>query len=138
MTSTQSTLREELFSPDVPEAISHYTHAVRFGNLLFISGFTPHDEHGNLVGENDIVSQARQVHRNLEKILVLAGASFADVLKITVYLTDINDRQKINPVRQEYFGAAKPASTLVQISALALPGIKIEIEAVVGLPDVNP
>ena len=60
--------------------------------------------------------------------------SFADILKVTVYLTDVNDRTKINPVRQEYFGNARPASTLIGINELAIPGMKVEIEAVVGLP----
>ena len=59
-----------------------------------------------------------------------AGATFADVLKVTVYLTDINDRPLINPVRQEFFGASGRASTLVEVSALAIPGAKVEIEAV--------
>ena len=58
------------------------------------------------------------------------GATFADVLKVTVYLTDISDRPLINPVRQEFFGSTRPASTLVQVSALAIPGAKVEIEAV--------
>lgn len=138
MATSSNPLREEIASTDVPAAISHYTDAVRFGNILFVSGFTPHDEAGNLIGGDDVAAQARQVHENLKKILTQAGATFADILKVTVFLTDINDRAKINPVRQEYFGSAKPASTLVQISALALPGMKIEIEAVVGLPNRSP
>src|SRR5205814_327017 len=62
-----------------------------------------------------------------------AGASFADILKVTVYLLDVNDRSKINPVRKEFFGAARPTSTLIGVSELAIPGMKVEIEAVVGL-----
>ena len=64
----------------------------------------------------------------------MASASPADVLKVTVFLTDIADRVKINPARQEFFGAARPASTLVEVSRLAIPGMRVEIEAVVGLP----
>jgi 2-iminobutanoate/2-iminopropanoate deaminase len=67
-------------------------------------------------------------------VLQVAGASPADVLKVTVYLTDIADRTRINPVRQEFFGAARPASTLVEVSRLAVPGMRVEIEVVVGLP----
>jgi len=59
---------------------------------------------------------------------------FADVVKVTVYLTDIADRARINPVRQEVFGDARPASTLVEVSALAVPGAKLEIEAVALIP----
>ena len=62
-----------------------------------------------------------------------AGATFANVLKVTVFLVDVNDRVKINKVRQEYFGSARPASTLIGVRELALPGVKVEIEAIVGL-----
>ena len=129
--------RQEIRVPDLHEPISHYTDAVRFGNLLFISGCGPLDAQLNLVGGEDVVEQTRQVFRNMEKILRAAGASFADVLKVTVYLTNIEDRAKINPVRQEVFGQARPASTLVEVSRLAVPGMKVEVEAVVGLPEAS-
>lgn len=128
------TKREEMRVPGLAEPLSHYTDAVRFGNLLFVSGAAPVDENGRLVGEGDVVAQARQVHLNLEKVLAHAGASFADVLKVTVFLTDVEDRAKVNDVRQDFFGSAYPASTLIEVSALAVPGMLVEIEAVVGLP----
>jgi enamine deaminase RidA (YjgF/YER057c/UK114 family) len=62
------------------------------------------------------------------------GASFADVVKVTTFLTDIADRAHINPVRQEFFGEARPASTLVEVSALVLPEFLIEVEAVAVIP----
>ncbi len=124
--------REEFRVKGLNEPISHYTDAVRFGNLLFVSGVAPLDDAGKLVGD-DVVAQARQVFVNLEKVLHAAHADFADVLKVTVYLTDVADRAKINPVRQERFGKARPASTLIGVNELAVPGMKIEIEAVVGL-----
>lgn len=130
--------RQELSVPGLPEAISHYTDAVRFADLLFISGMTAHNERNELVGEGDAALQTRQILENIGKVLAAAGATFADVLKVTVYLTDIEDRKLINPVRQEFFGAARPASTLVEVSKLALPGMKVEIEAVVGLPEGRP
>ena len=126
--------RQELRVPGLNEPISHYTDAVRFGNLLFVSGIGPLDEHGALVGPGDAAEQTSQILRNLAKVLQAAGATPADVLKVTVYLTDIGDRARINPVRQEFFGAARPASTLVEVSKLAIPDMKVEIEAVVGLP----
>ena len=129
-----SPLRQELRIPGLNQPISHYTDAVRFGNLLFISGIGPLAEDGSLVGRGDVVEQTRQIFRNMQKALGAAGATFADVLKVTVFLTDVDDRTKINPVRQEYFGSARPASTLVEVSRLAIPGMKVEIEAVVGLP----
>lgn len=129
-----TTQREEIRVPGLPEPLSHYTDAVRFGDLLFVSGVAPLDEAGAVVGEGDVVAQARQVHENLGKALAHAGASFADVLKVTVYLVDVNDRAAVNEVRREYFGDSYPASTLVGISALALPGMVVEIEVVAGIP----
>ncbi|MEA2793109.1 MAG: 2-iminobutanoate/2-iminopropanoate deaminase, partial [Bradyrhizobium sp.] len=70
-------------------------------------------------------------------VLDAAGATMADVLKVTVFLTNIDDRAAINPVRREFFGSARPASTLIEVSRLALPEMKVEIEAVVGLPATN-
>ena len=66
-------------------------------------------------------------------MLDAAGAGFGDILKVTVYLTEVADRAAINPVRQEFFGASRPASTLIGVAALAVPGMKVEIEAVAGL-----
>ncbi len=126
-------MREEFRVKGLNEPISHYTDAVRFGDLLFISGVAPVDEAGKLVGGADVAAQARQVFRNMKLILDAAGAGFADILKVTVYLTDVADRRAINPVRQEFFGPARPASTLIGVAALAIPGMKVEIEAVVGL-----
>ncbi len=124
--------REELRVKGLNEPISHYTDAVRFGNLLFVSGVAPLDEAGKLVG-SDVVAQAKQVFANLALVLQAAHADFGDVLKVTVYLTDVGDRAQINPVRQQYFGKARPASTLIGVNELAVKGMKIEIEAVVGL-----
>ena len=119
--------------PGQPEPISHYTDAVRVGDLLFVSGCVPVDADGRLVGGDDVVAQARQAFANVGAILEAAGASFADVAKVTIFLTDVDDRPKINPVRQELFGAVRPASTLVEVPRLAIPGAKIEVEAVAAL-----
>ena len=126
--------REEFQPAGLPEPISHYCDAVRWGDLLFVSGVAPLDERGKLVGGDDAAAQTRQIFRNLKLVLDAAGADFGDVLKVTVFLTDIAERTKINPVRQEYFGRARPASTLIGVRELAIPGMKVEIEAVVGLP----
>jgi 2-iminobutanoate/2-iminopropanoate deaminase len=67
-------------------------------------------------------------------VLRAAGCSAADVAKVTLYLLDVNDRATINPVRKEFFGDARPASTLVEVSALAVPGALLEIEAVAAIP----
>ena len=77
---------------------------------------------GRLVGGDDVVAQTRQVFANIGAVLAAGGRGFADVVKVTVFLTDIDDRARINTVRQEIFGDARPASTLVEVSALAIPG----------------
>jgi len=123
--------REEIRAAGQAEPISHYTDAVRAeGPLLFVSGVVPVDGAGRLVGGDDVVAQARQVFANLGAVLAAGGATFGDVVKVTVFLTDVDDRAPINTVRQEVFGETRPASTLVEISGLAIPGAKIEVEAV--------
>ena len=126
--------REEIRVAGQAEPISHYTDAVRAGDLVFVSGCVPVDGEGRLVGGDDVVAQARQVFENIGAVLAAAGAGFADVAKVTVYLTDIDDRPRINPVRKEFFGDARPASTLVEVTRLAIPGAKIEVEAVAIAP----
>lgn len=115
--------------------ISHYTDAVRFGNLLFISGMAALDEEHRVIGEGDVVAQARVVFENLRRVLEGEGASFSDVLKVTVFLVNMEDRARINPVRQEYFGSSRPASSLVEVSALVVPELLVEVEAIAGIPD---
>jgi 2-iminobutanoate/2-iminopropanoate deaminase len=125
-------MKKEFLVEGLAPPISHYCDAVQFGNLLFIAGIPPTDQSGKVVG-GDVAAQTRQVFRNMKLVLDAAGASFADILKVTVYLLDVEDRAKINPVRKEFFGAARPASTLIGVNQLAIPGMKVEIEAVVGL-----
>ena len=122
--------REEIRVPGQAEPVSHYTDAVRAGDLLFVSGCVPVDSEGELVGGDDVVAQTRQALENVGRVLEAAGVTFADVAKVTLYLTDVDDRPKINPVRREFFGETRPASTLVEVSRLAIPGAKVEIEAV--------
>jgi reactive intermediate/imine deaminase len=126
--------REEYRVEGLAEPISHFTDAVRAGNLLFVSGIVAVDGDGNLVGGDDVVAQARQVFENMRHVLAAAGCGFEDVVKVTIFLTDVDERARINPVRQEAFGAARPASTLVEISQLAIPGARIEVEAVALVP----
>jgi 2-iminobutanoate/2-iminopropanoate deaminase len=122
--------REELRVEGLPEPLSHYTDAVAAGGFLFVSGVVPVDSSGELVGGDDVVAQAGQVFRLIGLVLEGAGAAAADVVKVTVFLLDKRDRERINPVRQAFFGAARPASTLVEVSGLVVPGALLEVEAV--------
>ena len=101
-------MKSELTIAGLSEPVSHYVHAVRFEDLLFISGMGPVDARGTLVGEDDITAQTRQTLRNIKLVLDTLGATFADILKVTVFVLDINDREAINVVRQEFFGPWKP------------------------------
>jgi 2-iminobutanoate/2-iminopropanoate deaminase len=127
-------VREELRVEGLAEPISHFTDAVRAGDLLFVSGIVAVDGQGQLVGGADVVAQTRQVFENMRAVLAAAGCGFEDVVKVTVFLTDIDDRPRINPVRQEVFGATRPASTLVEVPRLAVEGAKVEIECVALVP----
>lgn len=124
--------REEIRLPHFAPPLSHYTDAVRFGDVLYISGVPPLDADGKLVGKDDPVAQTECILKGMQDVLKRAGMDFGDVLKVTVYLTDIKHRTEINPVRIKYFGDARPASTLVEVSALAVPGMLVEIEAIAG------
>jgi 2-iminobutanoate/2-iminopropanoate deaminase len=126
--------REEIRAEGLAEPISHFTDAVRAGGLLFVSGIVAVDAEGNLVGGDDVVAQTRQVFENMRAVLAAAGCGFGDVVKVTIFLTDVDERPKINPMRQEMFGSARPASTLVEVPRLAVPGAKVEIEAVALVP----
>src|SRR5437016_6527952 len=125
--------REEFRVPGMSGPISHFTHVVKTGRLVFVSGCVATDAEGRTVGGGDVVAQARQVHENLKKCLAAAGATFADVCKVTVFLKNVSDREKVNTVRQEYFGASRPASTLVEISRLVRDDLLLEIECVAVL-----
>jgi reactive intermediate/imine deaminase len=126
--------RREIRVQGLATPLSHYTDAVVAGDQLYVSGIVPVDADGRVVGD-DVVAQARQVFSVMEQVLSAAGATAADVVKVTVYLLDIDDRPKINPVRQEFFGETRPASTLVEVSRLAVDGALLEIEAVAYLDD---
>jgi 2-iminobutanoate/2-iminopropanoate deaminase len=123
-------MRREISAPGVAEPISHYCDAVEANGLLFVSGCPATDEHGDLVGGDDAVAQCAQVLKNLGAILAAAGCTPQDVVKVNIYLTNVDDRPLINPLRQAFFGDARPASTLVGVKELPVPGMKVEIEAV--------
>jgi 2-iminobutanoate/2-iminopropanoate deaminase len=117
------------------EPVSHFCHVVRAGRLVFVSGCVATDAAGRVVGGSDVIAQARQVHENIKRCLAAAGATFADICKVTVFLRNIQDREKVNTVRKEYFGPHRPASTLVEIGRLVRDDYLIEIEATAVLPE---
>jgi len=106
---------------------------VRAGSLLFISGQIGTDADGRLVGKDDVAAQANQALQNVELLLKANGASMADVVKVTVYVTDMDYLDVIAPVRLKYFPKDGPASAIVEVSRLALPDLKVEIEAIAAV-----
>lgn len=98
--------------------------------LVWISGQVAVDESGRIVGHDDAESQARQCLANIDAVLKLAGASRSDVVKLGVFLIDIADRPAVARARAAFFGDHAPASTLVEVSGLVDPALRVEIEAV--------
>ena len=125
-------------NPPVIHAPSGYTHIVvaQPGRLAYISGQVALDHDGKLVGEGDIVVQARQVFENLRAALATLGADFGSLIKLNFYAVDASRIQEIRDVRNEFLGTnAPPASTFVIVKSLVRPELLIEIEAVALLPD---
>ena len=115
-----------------PQPVSHYCHVVRAGNHIWVSGTVGVAADGST--PEDVVEQFDLALHNLDACLKAAGGGPEHVVKVMVFLTNIDDRTRINPARQRYFGEHRPASTLVEVSKLVLPILKVEIEAHAVLP----
>lgn len=113
--------------PLAPYAISP---AWRVGDLLFLSGQAAIDEQGQVVGIADFDAQLRQVFINIDRILQAAGSSRDKIIKVTIYLTDMENFAKIVQARKIYFNAPYPADTTLEVKALALPDLMVEIDVI--------
>ncbi|GAB5414213.1 MAG: RidA family protein [Congregibacter sp.] len=107
----------------------HISQAMRVGDLVITSGQAAIDLDGNIVGIGDFSRQAGQVFENLRLVLEAAGSSLDQVVKVTIYLTDMVYFPEIVALREQYFSAPYPADTILEVRALALPELMIEIEA---------
>ncbi|WP_274648405.1 RidA family protein [Paenibacillus humicola] len=114
-----------------PAAIGPYSQAVKLGNLLFTSGQIPLTVSGELI-EGGIEEQTHQVFRNLEAVLAEAGATFADVVKATVFIKDMNQFGAVNTIYASYFGDHKPARSTVEVARLP-KDVLVEIELIVSI-----
>lgn len=101
----------------------------RIGDLIILSGQAAMTAEGAVVGVGDFDAQAEQVFRNIAELLATSGASLADVIKVTIYLTDMQYFPKIVELRRKWFTAPYPADSIVEVRALAMPELMIEIEA---------
>ena len=97
--------------------------------ILFVSGQVPLDDDGNLVAPGDFDGQAQRTFENLGRVLDEAGGTFGDIVKVTVYLTDMARLPDYGRIKAEYIRGRPPASTAVGVTALAIPGLMIEVEA---------
>jgi 2-iminobutanoate/2-iminopropanoate deaminase len=104
------------------------------GALLMLSGQVAVDDSGAIVGPGDITAQSEHIFATIGAILAAHGAGFADVLHVRTYLTDLDDLPGYGAVRRAVFGAARPASTTVQVSRLFLPDARLEVEVTAACP----
>ena len=118
---------QRIMLPEQMLPVSHYCHVVRAGDHVWISGMVGVDGQGNI--PESTVEQFKLAMENIDGALRAAGGRPEHIVKVNVYLTDVNDRASINPIREAYFGEHRPASTLVEVSALVIPALKVEIEA---------
>ena len=129
--------RRALDPDGLPAPIGPYSNVVTTppGRLVFVAGQVALNADGEVVGAGDIVAQTRQVMENLRTGLEAAGATFADVVKVVNYITDVDLFAQMAAVRKQYLVAPFPVSTLVEVSALMLPELLIEIEAIAVVPE---
>ena len=122
-------MKQAVSSPDAPKAIGPYSQAVRAGQLLFVSGQVPLDPVTGQIVDGDISAQTRRVFANLAAVLAAGGRSFADVVRTTVFLADMNDFATVNEVYGQYFSEPYPARATVQVARLPKDA-RLEIDVI--------
>ena len=120
----------QVVSPDVNEPNPPiYSNCLAVGNQLFISGMTAGDGKGGIVGDGSAYSQAWQCFDRIKKLVEVEGGTLKDVVKLTLFVTDMSSRPEVGRARNEFFSGRMPCSTLVEVGSLAQPGLTVEIEA---------
>lgn len=124
--------RQAIFPPGRPGPIAPYSPGIRLGNLLFTAGAVGQDVSGKVPA--DIREQTRHVLENLKAVLAAAGTDLNHVLKVTVFLTDMNEFAAMNEVYRSYFSGDLPARSTIGVTALARPELRVEIEMIAQIP----
>ena len=122
-------MKHAISSPDAPKAVGPYSQAIKAGGFLFLAGQIPLDPASATLVDGDIAAQTRRVLDNLGAVLAAAGLSFADVVKTTVFLADMNDMPAMNQIYATYFPDPQPARSTVQVARLPRD-VRIEVEAI--------
>lgn len=121
---------KEVITPKNVYQARGFSHAIKVGNIIYVAGQPGLDENSQPVAPGDIVAQTERAYENLKRVLEEAGASLTDIVKMDIYVTDINAFGKTREVRRRYFGSHYPASTAVQVDKLIPEGSMVEISAI--------
>jgi 2-iminobutanoate/2-iminopropanoate deaminase len=131
-------MKKQITSDKIRQPTGHFSQATMIearGKLVFISGMTARRADGSIAGIGDIEAQTKQVCENLKSAVEAAGGNMDDIVRVDVYVRNMEHFDKIHKVRREYFKAPAPASTMVEICKMTSPDYLIEINAIAVLPD---